>query len=138
MIRSKQYAEALMSQVLDDAQDSTTVAEKFFHFATTHTITHFVSSVVYHLEVLARIEAVGRAITIQSAHRLSDALVRDITRYVGASKETPVVCDEGVDIIGGFVARFHGIEYDASITSRLEKMRKELTSANNFRTRKDT
>ncbi len=81
------------------------------------------------VEHLERMQANARAkleLDIVSAHKLSDSAVKEIKKSLGADQLGTVTEDS--NLIGGFVAEYNGVVYDASVATQLNRLKNTLTS----------
>lgn len=63
---------------------------------------------------------------ISTAHHLSEAIQKKIAHAVSNSEGTHVSVTENKELIAGYIARYRGIEWDASLKGSLERLRADL------------
>lgn len=73
------------------------------------------------------------AVTLTTAQSFSAEQKKEVTAYIEKKYKTKVELNEKTDksILGGFILRIEDLQYDASVTTKLKNIKKELLSKSN-------
>lgn len=124
MISSRAIAQATYELAQDSSNKK--IAENLVAYLEHNNLLPLLGSVVEHLENIAAKAGAQAELDIVSAHKLTDATVKEIKKSLGADQLGTVT--ENKELIGGFVAEYNGVVYDASIATQLNKLKNSLTS----------
>jgi F0F1-type ATP synthase delta subunit len=124
MISSRAIAQATYELAQDSSNKK--VAEHLVIYLERNNLLPLLGSIVEHLERITAEAGAQAELDIVSAHKLSDATVKEIKKSLGAEQLGSVT--ENKQLIGGFVAEYNGVVYDASVATQLNKLKNSLTS----------
>jgi F0F1-type ATP synthase delta subunit len=127
-LRSKFVAQALWSLVLDDKHGGDDVAERFVRFLDENNLFHMAPAVVRHLERLSGAYAAEHTLHIRVAHPVSARSIDAVRSRLHAPARAHVAIEEDSDILGGFVASYGEMLYDASLRNQLAILKERLLS----------
>lgn len=88
--------------------------------------------IIFYLGIESQKKKDGDSIKIISSCQLSQETKNKIKEITEAPKQAPEMIKIDKNIIGGFIAKYNNITYDASLSSQLKKMRAFLNGADNF------
>lgn len=126
MFKGADIAKSLKAS-LAEGQDVKTVSANFFSFVEKYNLWHTLPVVAEALSVGVQGDAED-AVIVRAAHPLSKTSEADLRRIVGAAPSVPVRYVQDEEVVGGFVARYKGREFEGSfgrVISSLKKMIQE-------------
>lgn len=126
MTRARQWAEALAA--LTPTTNVDALATAFVDLCTDSGSAHEVPAVLRHLERMADDERRAGTLVITSAHQLAPQSMARIRALTGAVATTPVEVRTDADVVGGFVAEYRGMIYNASLARQIERLQASLMS----------
>ncbi len=125
MDASKNIAHTLLS-MLEDGRTGEQVTKDFMKFVTSHKMENRLPDILRHLERLVEMKSRNEQVRIRTPFEISKNTVSGITEKMNASgKDVEVEIDE--TLIGGFIATYKGLEYDASLKKQLVLLQESLT-----------
>ena len=127
-MKSKHLAFALIKLSEENSKEEAVV--KFLNFIKKANLTNILPQVIFHLgaEALKRKEM--ESVKITSSHKLSSETINKIKKMAKAPKDAPEIIQIDRDVIGGFVASYNGVTYDASLKGGLNMLRRILKNNN--------
>ncbi|MBP6925837.1 MAG: F0F1 ATP synthase subunit delta [Candidatus Pacebacteria bacterium] len=124
MTSSRTIARAVYELAQDSANKN--IAENLAQYLDRNNLMPLLGSVVQHLEYMHRQASARTKLDIVSAYTLPKDTVQDIKKSLGAEHLGSV--QEDKDLLGGFIAEYNGVVYDASIKTQLTRLKNNLTS----------
>jgi len=102
----------------------------FLHMVITNKRENCIQDILRNLQTVYRREKGITAVTLTSAVPLSEKQKNEIIDFVKKKEKTDVELQAKIDpsIMGGFILRVEDMQYDASISTRLQNVKKELTA----------
>ena len=128
ILRSKLFAQALFSLIIDDKRDTLGVARQFIAFLDTNKLFHMAPAVVRHLERLAEEYKEENTLTIRVAHPIGANSTEAIRSRMNVPRGADTLVEEDRDVLGGFVATYGEMLYDASLRNQLATLKQRLLS----------
>jgi F0F1-type ATP synthase delta subunit len=124
MISSRAIAQSVYELAQDSANKD--VAGNLVTYLERNNLMPLLGSVVEHLERIRTTASAKLELDIVSAHKLPDSTVKEIKKSLGADQLGTVT--EDASLVGGFVAEYNGVVYDASVTTQLNRLKSTLMS----------
>jgi len=125
MISSSQLAKTLLKMSAEEA-DSKNILDKFFLFVAQYKLESLLPAVLFELERSATLQKKEEQIEITTAHELSLSAQNHIQALIGAPKTAQTVLRVNQDLLGGFKARYKGLEYQGSLSYTVDTLEKSL------------
>lgn len=125
MISSRIIAQSVYE--LSQNSSKINIADNLIVYLKQNNLLPLLSSIVENLEHIQIGVKSKQELNITSAHKLSEDALKDIKHSLSAEKVGTVT--EDIKLIGGFVAEFDGVVYDASIATQLSKLKNTLRKA---------
>lgn len=124
-MNSKSIAFALFS-LLDQEISFEKIAEGFTQYVKKNNLQGLLPNVFWYLEYFLKQKAKKESVEIILAHDVSPEIITDITSFIGTPEGVPIFTRHDSEIIGGFIARYDGVQYDASIKKQLAQLRQAI------------
>lgn len=124
MINAKQLARALQSMAKNE-KSAEQVLDRFFSFVKNYSLQGLLPNVLSELERVKKEDYKESALQVQSAHALSSHDEKNIRGITGA-QDAPLDFSLDGELLGGFRARYKGVEYEGSFSRTVNKLEKEL------------
>jgi F0F1-type ATP synthase delta subunit len=128
MLTSRVIAKRLFQLSEEPNIDASRLAHAFLEFVEKHDLQRQLPAITYYLEAEAKRKRKDEQVIYTTAHPVSHQTVEAMKRYIGAHDNTSTVAHMDASLIGGFIARYKGKIYDASMRSQLASLKKMLTS----------
>lgn len=95
-------------------------------------ITHYhlqalVPNILNYLELFHAKNRENESVSLVVAHDVDEQILEDLKKFVSAPVGTEITVEKDESIIGGFIARYRNVEYDASLTTQLSRFKKAIT-----------
>lgn len=126
MLSARHIAQSLHTLVTKEGHKAQDVANWFVGYVQMHDREDQIHDVVRYLEALEKREEKENTLHIKTAYDVSDATRNAIVDHVDASQDTPVELNEDASLIGGFIAEYKGVRYNATLKNELKKLRFSL------------
>lgn len=127
MISSKHLADAIYKLSLDQSLDKKDIVEKIFEYVRAYKLEAILPKTIMHLEEKSRKDRDWNMFAISSGRLIEDSLIHDIYKKLGVEEKSEVKKEVNGDLIGGFVATYKGVIYDASLKNQLRLLKQVLT-----------
>ncbi|PIR87637.1 MAG: hypothetical protein COU10_03655 [Candidatus Harrisonbacteria bacterium CG10_big_fil_rev_8_21_14_0_10_45_28] len=124
MINAKQLARALQSMAKNE-KSAEHVLDRFFSFVENYNLQGLLPNVLSELERVKKEDYKESALQVQSAHVLSSHDEKNIRGITGA-QDAPLDFRLEKELLGGFRAKYKGVEYEGSFSRTVNKLEKEL------------
>ena len=124
MINAKQLAKTLVL-MSENEESSEKVLDRFFSFVKNYHLEGLLPNVLNELERRQKEEYKENALQVASSHSLSEDDKTNIRNLTGA-KDAPIDFNLEEELLGGFRARYKGVEYEGSFSKTVNKLEKEL------------
>ncbi len=102
------------------------VFQSFQIYITQHHLQGIVPNVIHYLELFLEQAKSKQGVQISTAHDITQQTIAKILNYVNAEKNSPVIFNKNEKIVGGFIARYNDVEYDASLSAQLLRFKKAV------------
>jgi len=121
-------SQAIAQSVYELSQDrgNKNVAGNLVTYLESNNLMPLLGSIVEHLERIQANTSAKLELNIVSAHKLTESTVKEIKKSLGAGQLGTVTEDNS--LVGGFVAEYNGVVYDASVATQLNRLKNTLTS----------
>jgi len=126
MISSKNLADAIYQISLSSKKDSSVISEAIFSYVKNYRLEFLLPKAIVYLEDKIKKESIWNTFFLESRFTLSGEIVKNIKNKLNATDAQEVVIKENTDLIGGFMATYKGIIYDASIKNQLQLLKNSL------------
>ena len=127
MISSKNLADAIYSISLNQKQSDVVVFDAILSYVKKYKLESLLPKAVMYLEDKVAKDLKWNTLSIKSGIAISEDIVRDIIKKIKAETAKNIIKKEDKELIGGFVATYKGMIYDASISNQLQLLRNSLT-----------
>ena len=127
MISPRAIAHSLIQAAQAGVSDDqiSTVVDAFLH---EYHLTDLLPAIVRQYEQLQQAALASETLTITTAFELSDELQSQISHALASATQPPITTTVDPQLIGGFIARYQGKEYDASLRTQLNQLHTHLVS----------
>lgn len=127
MISSKNLADAIYSISLNQKQDNVVVFDAILSYVKKYKLESLLPKVVMYLENRINKDLKWNTLSIKSGISIDEDTVSKIVEKIQAkeAKNTTNTLDK--KLIGGFIATYKGVIYDASISNQLQLLKNSLT-----------
>lgn len=119
------FKSADIARSLREMQEGGATAEKvaglFWKFIKKYSLQSVAGSVIKELEK-QKDEQRSSDLFVRASHPLSAVSELDLRNLTGAGKEAKLVFQEEKELLGGFIARFKGVEYEGSFSKKTENL----------------
>ena len=123
---SKQLAKSLVELIKEDATKQEEIIKDFLIFCKEKNLLNQLSNIIKHLEIIDKNKSDLEQLHIHSAQPLSQNIIQRIQKLVGAANQVTVNTQENKDIQGGFIAKYNGMIYDASVKTQLSNLKQSI------------
>ncbi len=125
MINSRQIALAVYKIAREEKKSNPeNITNILLDFLVKNKLINLLPQIVYHLDSLAKKEVDFNTLNIETAEILDHDLLSKIYQkfHLPEMKKT----NQNKDLLGGFVATYRGVVYDASLKNRIRLLRNKL------------
>lgn len=129
MITSKNLAKALYLLSTRENISSADITASFFKYIDEYKLESLLPETLKYLEDLNSKDKAFSTLQIDFGCDISGEILNKIKSTIGVDSNSTVVTKEDADLIGGFVATYKGMIYDASIRNQLQLLKQELIKA---------
>lgn len=126
MNTSKNIAIALLG-LLDEGKSAAEVTKDFMNFVQDRKLASQLPEIVRQMEKLQAERSKEKEVSIRTPYEVSKTLEKHIAEKMNAPKDTGIRTEIDETLIGGFVATYKGLEYDASLKKQLAQLQASLT-----------
>lgn len=126
MLSSEKVAQSLYL-LAREGEKSDKVVKNLVAYLSQHKGLPLLPSIIARLERMAKRDGAHETLFIKTAHQLDRSSGTSIKEALGA-KDAQTVTDQDDALLGGFVAEYQGVVYDASVRTQLEKLKQTLMS----------
>jgi len=126
MNTSKNIAIALLG-LLDEGKSAVEVTKDFMKFVKDRKLASQLPEIVRQMEKLQAERSKENEVSIRTPYEVSKTLEKHIAEKMNAPKDTGIRIEIDETLIGGFVATYKGLEYDASLKKQLAQLQASLT-----------
>ena len=127
MNNSKNIAQALIS-LANEGIDAQKIANDFQIYLEHHKLQAQLPEIVRQMEKIDSAAKKFEEVSIETAHPTSQDLLEKIRDHIHAPKDAVIVNNITTNLIGGFIAKYKGVEYDTSLKTTLQKLKDQLTT----------
>lgn len=127
MISSKHLADAIYKLSLDKSLNKKDLVDKVFEYVKAYKLEAILPKAIMHLEEKLRKDKEWNTFAVSSGRVIDESLVHDIRKKLDAGEASEIKKEVDEDLIGGFVATYKGVIYDASLKNQLRLLRQVLT-----------
>jgi len=124
MISSKQLAKTLQVMSKEDHSQER-ILSQFLKFIKNHSLEGLLPSVLNELKRNQKESQLEKSLRVESAYKLTPTDESNIRRLTNA-KTAPLVTETNKELLGGFRARYQGVEYEGSLGRAVENLEKTL------------
>lgn len=128
MNNSKNIAHALLA-LAEEGISAEKIAKDFQVYLEYHKLQAQLPEIVRQMEKLNDAKNKFEEVEIQTAHATSKELLQKIRDHIKAPKEAVIENKINTNLIGGFIAKYKGVEFDTSLKTQLKKLQETLTTA---------
>ncbi len=125
MYTSKNIAISLLA-LLDEGHEEKKVLHDFIQFVERHKLESQLPEIVRHMEKINAEEKNFNQVSVETAHPTNKDILHKIRDHIKAPHDTVVENTVNENVIGGFIARYQGVEYDTSLKTKLRKLKEHL------------
>lgn len=127
MISSKNLADAIYSISLNQKQSDVVVFDAILSYVKKYKLESLLPKAVMYLEDKVNKDFKWNTLSISSGIAIDEDITKDIIKKIKAENAKNITKKEDSGLIGGFVATYKGMIYDASISNQLQLLRNSLT-----------
>jgi F0F1-type ATP synthase delta subunit len=127
MISSKNLAEAIYSISQENRHNNSIIIEEVLSYIKKYKLESLIPKVICYLEDKVNKNSKWNTLNIETNLKIEDDLLNKISRKLNAENAKFISTNINGKLIGGFVATYKGIIYDASIYNQLQLLKKSLT-----------
>lgn len=120
-ISSQQLAAALYEAITKHPESSERITNEFLDFCIQKNLQALLPRVIDRLVQAGREAEKVQTVEITSAHELTEEAINSIKKFVDAPADAESTVSVQPQLVGGFVAHYQNVVYDASVNSQLEK-----------------
>jgi F0F1-type ATP synthase delta subunit len=128
MNNSKNIAQALIS-LANEGIDAEKIANDFQIYLEHHKLQAQLPEIVRQMEKIDSAAKKFEEVSIETAHPTSQELLEKIRDHIHAPKDVAITNNINTNLIGGFIAKYRGVEYDTSLKTTLRKLQESLTTS---------
>lgn len=125
-MNAKAIATALLT-LLSQGVSPEKISAGFLVFAKKNHIEGLIDTIVWYLEYFSKQYQRNEAVEIIAAHSISPDTIEAIRDSIGAINAQTIVTED-TSLVAGFIARYKGTQYDASIKTQLSRLRQAISS----------
>lgn len=112
--------------LLGRKNNSDLISKAFLAYAKDKHLSEMLPKILYHLKNFARHNKIHNTAFVSSAFKLNNEIEKVVREFVGVESDSEINFVENKNLIGGFVVKYRGYLYDASIKNKLQKLKEEL------------
>lgn len=127
MISSKNLADAIYSISLNQKQNDVVVFDAILSYIQKYKLESLLPKAVMYLEDKLNKNIKWNTLSVKSGIDIDDSIVKEIIRKIKAEEAKSITKNVDKNLIGGFIATYKGVIYDASISNQLQLLRNSLT-----------
>ena len=127
MISSKNLAEAIYEISTTSKNDPDILSSAILDYVKSYRLESLLPKAIMYIEDKIKKQHIWKTFYIESKFDLSNEILNKIKNKLNANQPKYVVTQKNDEIIGGFVATYQGMIYDASIKNQLQLLKKILT-----------
>lgn len=127
MISSKNLAEAIYEISTTSKSDPDILSSAILDHIKIYRLESLLPKAIMYIEDKIKKQHIWKTFYIESRFDLSNETLNKIKIKLNADQPKYVITEKNDEIIGGFVATYQGIIYDASIKNQLQLLKKILT-----------
>lgn len=127
MVSSKNLANAIYRISLESKKSDSDISNAIFSYIKKYKLESLLPKVLMYLEDKVEKNNKWNTLSVLSGIEIEDNIVKEIIEKINASEAKKIKREVDKDLIGGFVATYKGIIYDASIKNQLQLLRNSLT-----------
>lgn len=120
MVGARQLAQSYIT-LMKETDSPKETANSFVFFCREKGLENLLQPTVQLVERMMAQENESQTLKLEVAQKFSDETIELLKQTINCEPDTKVVVQENPNIIGGFLARYNNIEFDASIASKLRK-----------------
>lgn len=126
MISSRELAKSFI-QLAESEKNADEVSEVCLAFLRDNHLEHLLSHIVKHMEHMTKADEHKNTLRLVSAFaKQGEEIAKEVIKKLAIEpKDTIVTHDES--LVGGFIAEYQGVRYDASIRNKLTLLQETLT-----------
>jgi F-type H+-transporting ATPase subunit delta len=128
MNNSKNIAIALLA-LAEEGINADKIAKDFQTYLEHHKLLAQLPEIVRQMEKLNDARNKFEEVEIQTAHATSKELLTKIRDHINAPKDAKIENKLNTNLIGGFIAKYKGVEFDTSLKTQLKKLQESLITA---------
>jgi F0F1-type ATP synthase delta subunit len=126
MINSRELAQAFV-RFSNESENPAKAAEVCLAFLEDNHLSHVLPHIVRHMERMTATDETFNTLQFVTAFtEHAENISKDVVKQLDI-KPTDTVISHDPSLIGGFVAEFQGLRYDASIRNQLQQLQATLT-----------
>lgn len=125
-ITSRVLAKALMELVEERPDKEKEIVENFINFCHNKNLINRLPKILTSLEKLSSRLTEEKRLVITTKEKISESIVTKIKSFTAADNKTEIKTTEDPTIKGGFIAKYNGKIYDASIVNQINKFKSTL------------
>lgn len=126
MLNSEKIAQSIYL-LAHEEEKSAKVVKNLVAYLQQHNGLPLLPTIVAHLERMAKRDAAHETLFIKTAHQL-DRSAGTLIKEALEARDAETVTEHVDALLGGFVAEYKGVIYDASVRTQLEKLKQTLMS----------
>jgi len=123
---SKQLAKTLVQLVEENPGKQEKIIKGFLVFCKEKNLLNQLPNILKHLEIIDNNKKELEQLHIQSSQPLSQGIIQSIQKLVKAPAQATVNTAPNPDLTGGFIAKYNGVIYDASIQTQLANIKQAV------------
>lgn len=126
MINSRELAQAFI-RFSNESDNPAKAADACLQFLEDNHLSHVLPHIVRHMERMTATDETFNTLQFVTAFtEHAEAISKDVVKQLGITP-TDTMISHDPNLIGGFIAEYQGIRYDASIRNQLQQFRSFLT-----------
>ncbi len=127
MISSKNLADAIYKVSIDSKKSDEAIVESVLSYVKEYKLESILPKALTKLEDKIQKKLIWNTLFIKSGLEIDDSIVAKIKDKLKAEDVMQTTKETDKNLIGGFIATYKGIIYDASIKNKLQLLRNTLT-----------
>jgi len=126
--KSRQLATALKQLTEENPKQEKKILNNFLDFCRQKNILYLLTGVIKQLKFYKKTEDEKKNLNINSFKKLNQDIVGDIKKHVGfdSAQKSEIVLNQDESLKGGFIAKYKGKIYDASVVRQLNTIKNKL------------
>jgi len=126
MITSKDLAKAIYQISKESKKDSNIIVSGLINYVRTYKLESLLPRTLIYLEEMNNKNLIWNTFFIESKFELNEDLIKKIKTKLNIPNVLNLEIKKNDNIVGGFIATYKGIIYDASIKNQLQLLRNLL------------